>query len=1540
MSLFTTREWWSVNVGEGDETFDEGCMCAGNFGGCSPSREKIVVGSFSGVLRVFLPQQRGYSPRDLLAEKDLELPILQVAALRLESGVAGPAIAVLHPMRLRFFLLVKEMDRDRDGGGSGSPRRRPSFPMSPGGSVKVQSPGKQGISSGEGNEERGEGDELEFGSFGSPASLESFSLASVREHRLTHSAFNMCVGPFGNSGKEGVCVQSVDAWLSFFGPEGLNFERRLPPDYLVASLALTYCRELEAVLLASGSRNLEAFKVEALSRVTFPQSSSSSVSLRRGSTASVSSGGGGGEGEDGQEGRETGERLTGAARRNVLVFSTQVGESVRAIFCGRVTESGRSVPPVLALAGHAALGAGGDQAGGGDSGYNVHNSSPSRRKGGNGESEQAAARRHLQELPELLVLGERSLFVLRKNGKRLIHLPLTDFIPAAGALFQAPSHRGLWERMEDERVQSEMTAFFGQQWSSGMKFTRKRRVAEAELEGPPVSNFLLAGADGQIRVISEGVVVWGAQMRGESVCESGGGCTAGVCVQIGVGCFGGVKGMIVSLSEKGKLLISYLGTQPDSRCSPFRATCSQDPKRQKSGEGEGEKTSVVENVPRSNSCTETKNRAEEEETARENAKARLAAVREFEELERDHAELLSHFGKSSFESQKAHKGEAEGEGGRCVRRIGQVDGSVNAAMTREVTAAGESGDEWGPGWEGRGDLEGVAGPSPSPLQVLVKGGWVASQLDSERNEQEGQEDFGFFDPEECEEVCVADEDRGFPVQVTMKLHFLFRETPGAICKNIRGDVGCESPALLPIPSTFTLEDLAHNQVAEVPLCFRMRRSVCCSSLEILVTFEFSVDGREGAAGEEKGKGETSYSFLRIRLPLGVVVQKGSVAGSKGDEVYASRRFCVKLETPLSCVPPKGLGSLFGDVVDHPEVQTGVMYSSLGHSQGLETGEWETWGGKHMGVSLCRKACDRTGTRTGRERENGNEEEKVEFILTTDDAALMSLFVSELRLRLETWRASSRLTAPLEDVPASSEAESRGGRARAREKKKQLPSVLWCPSSSVPLEGLLMAVNRYVEEALLTRAADEEGRELGGLPMILEACRGQTFEALDRWEEAEGRVLESHEELQSVLSLCIDTVQCAANLSEVDADELREILWACGGMQAEGGKLGADSVSQGEGAEGDGGGEWRWQWAENVGSSLESALQSCSVKTGPTDISKPLFLCSSSPAPLSVMVNTDRLESLKADIRQLFLLWANTEGRLPWRDGPLSPSGEPPSHDHTLPLPLPPRCLPLLPFQPPPHISPNSPLSDNETGRQREGVTERDRERDQADKALPTSEHTSRPSSLPSSSAAAPAPTTSAFQGTHTPRALAEEHPDRPRRLPPLRPLVHRPAPGNAASSLVPDQRLKAEQPDFPGWQFNPLPGEETNSPPRQKETAAPLSSSQSGNERAASQVRHLNVGDSGGASDLTFSFQFVKDLEREEKERERSWHRETSQSGDLSRHIGENRANRDTPVPTVRSLDSADQREGPGVSAETPVLPPDDLSEGQRETPRLQIDAV
>lgn len=79
-------------------------------------------------------------------------------------------------------------------------------------------------------------------------------------------------------------------------------------------------------------------------------------------------------------------------------------------------------------------------------------------------------------------------------------------------------------------------------------------VCSYNVKGTQTDNFLLVTKDGCVQVYSDFSIVWAAKLPHIT--------SERVLVQVEVSTFGDQAGLIVSLDDKGKLHIGYLGTRP------------------------------------------------------------------------------------------------------------------------------------------------------------------------------------------------------------------------------------------------------------------------------------------------------------------------------------------------------------------------------------------------------------------------------------------------------------------------------------------------------------------------------------------------------------------------------------------------------------------------------------------------------------------------------------------------------------------------------------------------------------------------------------------------------------------------------------------------------------------------------------------------------------------------------------------------------------------------------------------------------------------
>ena len=327
MSLFKTRDWWSTQCGDGED-FDEACVAIGNADDAADGASKIVVGSHAGILRVFAPSRREYAVEHLLLEHDLGLPIIGVEVGAFSSSRDGrTSVAVLHPRKLAVYALD-------DGGGA-------------------------------------------------PEAYHT--LALEYEHRLEHTAANMCAGRFGGSRLEQLCVQSMDGQLKIFEQETLAFARYLPGFLLPGPLA--YDPRLDAFITCSSTFELECYSHAALAAAAAEKPPPAGTS-RQGSSSSSSS--------------------SDASKRVKPDWSLCLGEAALSI----------TIAEGFADAGNHVGDLGGD----------------SRASAGPSSSSSGGA----FPSPEIVVVAERNVFVVSRTGdvtmqKKVDYAPTTCFAFGTGA---------------------------------------------------------------------------------------------------------------------------------------------------------------------------------------------------------------------------------------------------------------------------------------------------------------------------------------------------------------------------------------------------------------------------------------------------------------------------------------------------------------------------------------------------------------------------------------------------------------------------------------------------------------------------------------------------------------------------------------------------------------------------------------------------------------------------------------------------------------------------------------------------------------------------------------------------------------------------------------------------------------------------------------------------------------------------------------------------------------------------------------------------
>lgn len=211
MSLFQAREWWSIKP-DGDEETHHGNMSVANIDNSEDGTDKIVTGSFQGLIRIYFPRQPGFLVDDLMLEQNLEEPILQLAAGHFTKTVKGLSLAVLHPRKLVVYTVS---------------------------AVRAANPGQ--------------GNETSY-----------YDLKRAYQHQLDRTAYNFCFGNFGGGhANDYICVQSMDGQLQFLEQERLAFSRYL--NNFLTPGPLCYVAKIDSFITATSCMEIQCYKYQVLS---------------------------------------------------------------------------------------------------------------------------------------------------------------------------------------------------------------------------------------------------------------------------------------------------------------------------------------------------------------------------------------------------------------------------------------------------------------------------------------------------------------------------------------------------------------------------------------------------------------------------------------------------------------------------------------------------------------------------------------------------------------------------------------------------------------------------------------------------------------------------------------------------------------------------------------------------------------------------------------------------------------------------------------------------------------------------------------------------------------------------------------------------------------------------------------------------------------------------------------------------------------------------------------------------------------------------
>lgn len=200
MSIFQIKEWWSAKVGQ-DEEFQATHVCVANIDNESPEKLKLIVGSFSGFLRVYLPTRREFKIEDQLYEQSFNDPIIELQTGQFFQNDSNIYLAILFVKKIAIY----------------------SFATQP----------KQGMS----------------------AKL-------ISENTLPRNAYNMTLGRFGGSKRDMICVQSCDGMIMIFEADRLSCMAQIN-DFVLPG-PLVYYPVLDCIAIQNSNYEVEVYRYAAI----------------------------------------------------------------------------------------------------------------------------------------------------------------------------------------------------------------------------------------------------------------------------------------------------------------------------------------------------------------------------------------------------------------------------------------------------------------------------------------------------------------------------------------------------------------------------------------------------------------------------------------------------------------------------------------------------------------------------------------------------------------------------------------------------------------------------------------------------------------------------------------------------------------------------------------------------------------------------------------------------------------------------------------------------------------------------------------------------------------------------------------------------------------------------------------------------------------------------------------------------------------------------------------------------------------------------
>lgn len=213
MSIFEAKEWWSTVISNKEE-FDTNSISVDNIDNENPPKNKIIIGSFSGFLRIYEPHFGNFKSDDMLYEKFYENPILQVSTGNFIINSPDKQLAILQNKKLIVLQIFNLRNITQ--------------------------------------------------------------IKNCYEHKLNRNAFNFCLGRIGDRNYDIIFVQSVDGAISIYEQDSLV--NMIALSEVIIPGPINFLTRKECLLISNTNYEIECYSYNNLATTTASRAVSSNES--------------------------------------------------------------------------------------------------------------------------------------------------------------------------------------------------------------------------------------------------------------------------------------------------------------------------------------------------------------------------------------------------------------------------------------------------------------------------------------------------------------------------------------------------------------------------------------------------------------------------------------------------------------------------------------------------------------------------------------------------------------------------------------------------------------------------------------------------------------------------------------------------------------------------------------------------------------------------------------------------------------------------------------------------------------------------------------------------------------------------------------------------------------------------------------------------------------------------------------------------------------------------------------------------------------